>query len=31
MTVAAMLPLAMLIAQLGARYRPWQGMRFSAS
>jgi hypothetical protein len=28
MTVAAMLPLAMLIAQLGARYRAWQGMRF---
>ncbi|HEY6359521.1 MAG TPA: hypothetical protein VIX63_00385 [Vicinamibacterales bacterium] len=23
----AMLPLAMLVAQLGARYRAWQGMR----
>ena len=27
MTFATVLPLAMLIAQLGARYRAWQGMR----
>ncbi|HEY6360293.1 MAG TPA: hypothetical protein VIX63_04275 [Vicinamibacterales bacterium] len=27
MTLAMMLPVAVLIAQLGARYRAWQGMR----
>lgn len=27
MTSSALLPLAILIAQLGARYRAWQGMR----
>ena len=28
MILTTMLPLAMLIAQMGARVRAWQGMRF---